>query len=60
MMQDILKTCDVGKDDIFNVNSAIGYGYIQQKKYAEARPYLLKAQELYPTNKYIKSQLERK
>lgn len=60
MMQEILNTCDLGKDDVFNVNSAIGYAYIQQKKYADARPWLLKALELYPTNKYAISLLERK
>jgi len=59
MMQDILKTCDLGKDDIFDVNSAIGYGYIQQKKYAEARPWLQKALEIYPANKYAGEMLKK-
>jgi len=60
MMKAILENSDMDKDDYFNVYSAIGYGYIQQKKYAEARPWLLQAQEIYPTNKYTTELLEKK
>jgi tetratricopeptide (TPR) repeat protein len=58
MMEEIITGGDMGKDDAFNVYSAIGYVYIQQKKYAEARPWLLKSLEIYPSNKYIQGQLE--
>jgi hypothetical protein len=44
-------------DDLFNVYSAIGYVYIQQKKYTEAKPWLLLSLEVYPTNKYVRSLL---
>jgi tetratricopeptide (TPR) repeat protein len=53
MMEAIITEGDMEKDDQFNVYSAIGYAYVQQKKYAEARPWLLKALEVYPTNKYV-------
>jgi tetratricopeptide (TPR) repeat protein len=58
MMEDILTGGDMDKDDRFNVYSAIGYAYVQQKKYAEARPWLLKSLEIYPANKYAKDLLE--
>jgi tetratricopeptide (TPR) repeat protein len=60
MMQAILTNGDLEKDDLFNVNLAIGYAYIQQKKYAEARPWLLKSLEIYPTNKYAAELLAKK
>jgi len=60
MMQAIFNDADMEKDDIFNVNSAIGYAYIQQKKYNEARPWLLKSLEVYPTNKFAAELLEKK
>ncbi|MDR2730839.1 MAG: tetratricopeptide repeat protein [Treponema sp.] len=59
MMQDIFNTCDMGKDDIFDVNSAVGYAYIQQKKYADARPWLIKALDIYPANKYAGEMLKK-
>ncbi|MDR2478212.1 MAG: tetratricopeptide repeat protein [Treponema sp.] len=52
MMEAILAGADLDRDDLFNVHSAIGYAYVQQKKYNEARSWLLKALEIYPTNKY--------
>jgi tetratricopeptide (TPR) repeat protein len=58
MMTAILTNGDMEKDDLFNVNSAIGYAYIQQKKYADARPWLLKSLEIYPSNKYAAELLE--
>jgi len=60
MMSDIIQNGDMEKDDQFRVYSAIGYAYVQQKKYAEARPWLLRSQEIYPTNKFVKELLEKK
>jgi tetratricopeptide (TPR) repeat protein len=57
MMTDIPETGDMERDDEFNVYSAIGYAYIQQKKYTEAKPWLLKSLEIYPSNKYVQSLL---
>jgi len=60
MMTDILEKGDMEKDDRFNVNSAIGYAYVQQKKYADARPWLLKSLEIYPSNKFAAELLNKK
>ena len=60
MMKDILENGDMDKDNYFNVYSSIGYGYVQQKKYSDARPWLLKALEIYPTNKYANELLDKK
>ena len=57
MMEAIITGADMQKDDKFNVYSSIGYAYIQMKKYAEARPWLLKALEVYPTNKFVQKLL---
>ena len=57
MMNAIIVNGDMGKDDFFNVYSAIGYAYIQQKKHNEARTWLTKALEYYPTNKYVRELL---
>ncbi|MDR2052363.1 MAG: tetratricopeptide repeat protein [Treponema sp.] len=59
MMEDIITRGNMEQDDRFNVYSAIGYAYFQQKKYAEARPWFLKSLEVYPTNKYVKGLLEK-
>jgi tetratricopeptide (TPR) repeat protein len=59
MMEEILTAGDMQRDDSFNVYSAIGYAYYQQKKYAEARSWFLKSLEVYPTNKYIRGLLEK-
>jgi tetratricopeptide (TPR) repeat protein len=59
MMEDIITQGNMEQDDCFNVYSAIGYAYFQQKKYAEAKPWFLKSLEVYPTNKYVKSLLEK-
>jgi tetratricopeptide (TPR) repeat protein len=53
MMSAILTGADLEKDDRFNVYSAIGYAYVQQKKYDEARPWLLKSLEVYPSNQFV-------
>jgi len=60
MMQAVLVNSDMEKDDLFNAYIGIGYGYVQQKKYDEARPWLLKALEVYPTNKFAAEQLAKK
>jgi tetratricopeptide (TPR) repeat protein len=61
MMEAILTESDMEmeKDDLFNVYSALGYAHIRQKKNGDARPWLLKSLEVYPTNKYAKSLLEK-
>ncbi|MDR1410886.1 MAG: tetratricopeptide repeat protein [Spirochaetaceae bacterium] len=59
MMEDIITQGSMEQDDRFNVYSAIGYAYLQQKKYAEARPWLLKSLEVYPANKYVRGLLEK-
>lgn len=41
------------KDDVFNINSAIGYAYVHQEKYNEALPWIEKALEVYPTNFFV-------
>jgi tetratricopeptide (TPR) repeat protein len=58
MMEEILSNGDLQKDDLFNVYSAIGYAYFQQKKYTEAKPWLVKSLEVYPTNKFARGLLE--
>jgi tetratricopeptide (TPR) repeat protein len=59
MMEEIIgnNTMVMGRDDIFNVYSSIGYAYFQQKKYAQARPWFIKSLEIYPTNKYVQGLL---
>jgi tetratricopeptide (TPR) repeat protein len=58
MMEKIITGGDMQRDDQFNVYSAIGYAYVQQKKFTEARPWCLKSLEVYPTNKYVRGLLE--
>jgi tetratricopeptide (TPR) repeat protein len=59
MMEDIAARYDqdLHRDDRFNVYSAVGYAYVQQKKYAQARPWLQKSLEVYPTNKFVRGLL---
>ncbi|MDR1099177.1 MAG: tetratricopeptide repeat protein [Treponema sp.] len=59
MMESIIDTGDMQRDDRFNVYSAIGYAYYQQNKFAEARPWFLKSLEVYPTNKYVRGLMEK-
>ena len=59
MMTAILTESDMEKDDLFNVYSAIGYAHIQQRRFADARSWLLRALEIYPTNKFVQSLLAR-
>ncbi|MDR0290915.1 MAG: tetratricopeptide repeat protein [Treponema sp.] len=60
MMEAILPEGDMEKDDRFNIYSAIGYAYVQQKRYAEARPWILRSLEIYPTNKYANDLLNKR
>ena len=59
-MQEILDDASVRleKDDVFNLTSAIGYGYMQRKELDSARDWFLKALEVYPGNKYVQSLLK--
>jgi tetratricopeptide (TPR) repeat protein len=59
MMKAILENGDMGMDDLFNVYSAIGYGYLQIRRSADAKPWLLRALELYPANKFVNKLLVR-
>ncbi|MDR0555377.1 MAG: hypothetical protein LBG76_11370 [Treponema sp.] len=43
---------ELQKDEFFNVYSAIGYGYIQLKKYQDALPWVQRSLAIYPSNKY--------
>jgi tetratricopeptide (TPR) repeat protein len=57
MLSAIPNESDMEKDDMFNVYSAIGYTYKQRRNNAEAKVWLLKSLEIYPTNKYAQSLL---
>jgi tetratricopeptide (TPR) repeat protein len=59
MMEAIISEGDMERDDRFNVYLSIGYAYIQQKKFAEARSWFIKAQEVYPSNKYVQELLKK-
>lgn len=48
------------KDDLFNVYSAIAYAYIRDKNKTEAKIWLDKSLEIYPTNKYVGVELKAK
>jgi len=53
MMTEIINNGNMDKDDRFNVYSSIGYAYIQQRRPSEARPWLQRSLEIYPTNKFV-------
>ena len=57
MLTAIPNESNMEKDDIFNVYSAMGYAYIKRKNNMQARNWLSRALEIYPTNKYAKSLL---
>ncbi|MDR2101526.1 MAG: hypothetical protein LBP43_03040 [Treponema sp.] len=61
MMEDILAQNRGGleRDDLFNVYSAIGYAYVRQKKYGEAKPWLEKSLAVFPTNKFAGDMLKK-
>ena len=60
MMMAIPQESNMQKDDEFNVYVAIGYAYIQQRRFSDARPWILKSLEIYPTNKFARSLLEQR
>jgi len=55
MMSAIINECDMEKDDMFNVYSGIGYAYVQMRNSAQARIWLTRAFEIYPTNRYVQN-----
>jgi hypothetical protein len=58
MMTDIFQNADMEKDDMFNVNAAIGYAHLQQRRgSSEARPWLERALAIYPTNRFAQDLL---
>jgi len=59
MMSAIPGESNMEKDDMFNVYLAIGYAYLQQKKYTEAKSWLSKSLEVYPANKYVQTLLKK-
>lgn len=61
MMEDILNNFDtrLQKDDRFNVCSAIGYAYLQQKNAQEARLWLQRSLSVYPSNQYVQELLSK-
>ena len=60
MMMDIIDNGDMEKDDLFNVYFSIGYGYVQQRRYDDAQPWIIKSLGIYPTNKLAVQLLERR
>jgi len=58
MMEAILENADVGRDDLFNVTSSIGWAHVQQRNFSEAIPWLERALEVYPTNRFAAGLLE--
>jgi len=55
MLNAIPNSGNMEKDDMFNVYSSLCYAYIQRKNSAQARQWYSKANEIYPTNKYLKT-----
>lgn len=60
VMQEILNDPNntFEKDDIFNITSSIGYGFMERKVYDEAAVWYKKALELYPNNSYVNGLLK--
>jgi len=52
MMKAIAMEYNADKDYLFKALFAVGYTYLRQRKHADARLWLEKALEIYPTNKY--------
>jgi hypothetical protein len=59
MLAEIQNNSDMEKDDRFNTYLATGYGYMQKKDNTQAHLWFLKAAEIYPTNKFLQSLLEK-
>jgi tetratricopeptide (TPR) repeat protein len=55
MLNAIPDSSNMEKDDMFNVYSSLSYAYIQKKNSAQASQWYSKANEIYPTNKYLKT-----
>jgi len=58
MMEAILENADLGRNDLFNVTSSIGWAHVQQRNFSEAIPWLERALEVYPTNRFAAGLLE--
>lgn len=58
MLNAILTEADVEKDDRFNIYISIAYVHTKQKNISQARSFIQKALEIYPTNKYAKNLLD--
>jgi hypothetical protein len=59
MLAEIQNNSDMEKDDRFNAYLATGYGYMQKKNNTQAHIWLSRAAEIYPTNKFLQSLLEK-
>jgi len=57
MLSVIPDESNMEKDDMFNVYLAMGYAHIRRRNNNEARSWLRRALEIYPTNKYAQSLL---
>jgi len=55
MLNAIPDSSNMEKDDMFNVFSSLSYAYIQKKDSTQASQWYSKANEIYPTNKYLKT-----
>jgi tetratricopeptide (TPR) repeat protein len=59
MMRDILDgDNDMEKDDLFNVYTALAYGYAKDKKKTEALYWIDKALSVYPSNQFVGVELK--
>jgi tetratricopeptide (TPR) repeat protein len=58
MMKAVPENGDMEKCDLFNVAIAIGWAYVRQGRYDEARPWILKGLEVFPTNRSAAGLLE--
>ena len=59
MMKEILSgNYEMQKDDLFNVYTALAYGYLRDKNKDEARIWIDKALTIYPSNKYVGQELK--
>ncbi|MDR3301017.1 MAG: hypothetical protein LBT01_00610 [Spirochaetaceae bacterium] len=62
MMEDILVASNMmekmEKDDLFNVYTALAYGYTRDKKKAEALEWIERALSVYPSNKFVGVELK--
>jgi tetratricopeptide (TPR) repeat protein len=59
LLSEIPVNSDMKKDDTFNVYISTGYGYMQLKNNTQARLWFSKAAEIYPTNKFLKSLIDK-